>query len=125
MLDEITKARQLQQEIATLQAQLSQFTTPTLYDTSKLTQLYQQIGNIPDIDQRELRHHFVFIAVYLYSPSALLGYSIKAGLCQQIGEVIERCRQDVSELFYEAKVRYDRTQSFREQTENIFTKIEK
>lgn len=125
MLDQINIAKQLQSEIAVRQEQLSKFTTPTIYDTSKLIQLYQQVNDISDIDQRELRHYFVFIAVYLYSPSALLGYSIKAGLCQQIGEVIERCRQDVSELFYEAKVRYDRTQSFREQTENIFTKIEK
>lgn len=125
MLDQINIAKQLQSEIAVRQEQLSKFTTPTIYDTSKLIQLYQQVNDISDIDQRELRHYFVFIAVYLYSPSALLGYSIKAGLCQQIGEVIERCRQDVSELFYEAKVRYDRTQSFREQTENIFTEIKK
>lgn len=125
MLDQINIAKQLQSEIAVRQEQLSKFTTPTIYDTSKLIQLYQQVNDISDINQRELRHYFVFIAVYLYSPSALLGYSIKAGLCQQIGEVIERCRQDVSELFYEAKVRYDRTQSFREQTENIFTEIKK
>lgn len=125
MLDQINIAKQLQSEIAVRQEQLSKFTTPTIYDTSKLIQLYQQVNEISDINQRELRHYFVFIAVYLYSPSALLGYSIKAGLCQQIGEVIERCRQDVSELFYEAKVRYDRTQSFREQTENIFTEIKK
>lgn len=123
MLDQITHAKLLQSQIAVMQEQLSKFTTPALYDTSKLTQLYQRVNDIPGIDKKELRHHFVFIAVYLYSPSALLGYSIKAGLCQQIGEVIGRCRQDVSEIFYEAKLRYERVQPFQETTHKIFAQI--
>lgn len=125
MHDKINAAKQILSELSTLQNQLTQFTTPTLSDTQKLLEIYQFISGQPQIDQCEIRHYFVFITVYLYSPLSVIGRCpIKAGICQQVGEVIGRCRQGVSEIFAEAKFRYENITSFRNQIETLFEQVE-
>lgn len=122
--DKINNAKKIQLELFKLKEQLSQLTTPTLSDTQNLSAIYQFIVSKPDIDNREIRHFFVIIAVYLYSPLSLLGsFPIRAGLCQEMGETIGRCRQEVSGIFSQAKFRYENIQSFREQVEAIFEQI--
>lgn len=124
--DKINNAKKIQLELSKLKEQLSQLTTPTLSDTQNLSAIYQFIVSKPDIDNREIRHFFVIIAVYLYSPLSLLGsFPIRAGLCQEMGEIIDRCRQEVSVIFSQAKFRYENIPSFREQVETIFEQIGK
>lgn len=123
MLTKINSAKQLQSEIAVRQEQLSQFTTPTMFDTDLLPAIYKAICDSDDAP-KEVRHCFVFIAVYLYSPSALLGqYSIKAGLCQKIGDTIGCCRQVVSETFSQALLRYNKLPTFAQQVDKIYRDI--
>lgn len=122
MYAKIQQARETQSQIATLQQQLSNLFTPTLYDTDLLPALYKQVTDRRNT--KELKHSFVFIVVYLYSPSTVVGqYSIKAGLCPKIGDTIGCCRQVVSETFHEARFRYNNLQEFREQTDRLFLEL--
>lgn len=125
MYRHLIQARKIQAQYQELERQMRQFAIPTQYDHAKLPAIYDMICRHTTIDQRDTRHCFVLIAVYLYSPSALLlDASIRAGLCRHIGEVIGRCRQEVSEIFSEAKFRYENVTSFRNQIETIFDQVE-
>lgn len=122
--DTIDNAKKIQAELTVLQEQFSQLITPVLSDTQNLPEIYQLVLNQPGINRREARHCFVIIAIYLYSPTSLLGqFPIRAGLRQEVGEIIGRCRQEVSEVFSQAKFRYENTPLFREQVEVIFEQI--
>lgn len=126
MYNKITSGKQLQIELSELREQLSQLTTPTHCDTQNIAAIYQFIIHQPQIDRREIRHCFVIITVYLYSPISLFGhFPIKAGLCHEMGEIMNCGRQKVSEIFSQAKFRYENIPSFREQVETIFEQIEK
>lgn len=123
--DKINNAKKVQLELSKLKEQLSQLTTPTLSDPQNLFAIYQLILDQSNLDKREIRHYFVVIAVYLYSPLSLFGsFPIRAGLCQEMGGIIGRCRQDVSEIFSQAKFRYENVLSFRDQVEALFEQIE-
>lgn len=124
MYDTINQAKKIQRELSRLREQLSQLRSPTLSDTENLTAIYQYILDQPNIDNREIRHYFVIVSVYLYSPISLFGqFPIKTGLCAEIGEIIGRCRQEVSEIFYQAKFRYENIPSFREGIESLHNVI--
>lgn len=119
--EKINTAKKIQIELSQLREQFTQLSTPTLSDPQNLSEIHQLICCRPNVDSREMRHYFVIISVYLYSPLSLLGpFPIKAGLCREMGKVIGRCRQEVSEIFYQAKFRYENVPSFREQVEDIF-----
>lgn len=122
--DTIDNAKRIQAELKVLNEQFSQLATPALSDTQNLPQIYQLILNQPDVDRREARHYFVIIVIYLYSPTSLFRQlPIKAGLRQEIGKIIGRCRQEVSGMFSQARFRYENVPSFRDQVEIIFEQI--
>lgn len=124
MHNNISNAKKILLEISLLQDQLSQLATPTLSDVKKLPEIHQFITNQPNIDRREVRHYFVVVSVYLYSPLSLFGkFPIRTGLCQEVGEAMGSCRQEVSEMFSQAKFRYENIPSFREQVETIFEQV--
>lgn len=128
MHEEIITAHQLQATLSDLQKQLNQFTQPKLTDYRLLPDIYQVVKNelVDNHNARYIRLHYVFIVIYLYSPKSLLDKRvIKSGLRGAIGLVIGRCKQEVSAIFQEAKFRNQQLAGFREQSDKLFTAIEK
>lgn len=123
--DTINDAKRVHSELCALKERFDELTAPRLSDTDMLSDIYRSVVGRAGIDKRDERHYFVVIAVYLYSPVSLFGrFPIRAGLCRQMGQIVGRCRQEVSEIFSQARFRYENVPSFREQVEAIFEQME-
>lgn len=118
--DLVQAARATHKSIQELEHQLSTLGTPTLCDISLLPSIYTAIQcQLHDESLREQRLCFVFVAAYLYSPTSIIfDHSLKAGLRTGISKIIGRCKGEVSEIFAEAKFRYDHLTGFREKIEH-------
>lgn len=121
----IESARKTADAIRELEAKLSELKRPVFTDFSKLHEIHRYIqAQLPSETLRERRICFVFIAAYLYSPASVIGdHPLKVGLRTNIGVTIGRCKGEVSELFSEAKFRYEKLISFGEKVDKILKNI--
>ena len=91
----IESTRTMNQEIKEMKLKKSHLSKPILEDTDKLPILYdifkQTIYQFPDYtgkNKTKERYMFIFISLYLYSPSALAGEKTKNGICEAIAETM-------------------------------------
>lgn len=94
MFSEITEIKSIREQKSKLSEREKELTEPTLTDLDMIGTLYGWFQEI--ISQKEMfrvgnvtqRKKFIFIILFLYSPSTLAGGKMKNGLRNKLGEVL-------------------------------------
>ena len=100
---------------------LSKLSEPKLKDLTLVKALYDIFSrNVSQMGSDE-RRIFVFIAVWLFSPSAIAGECLKSGLRTEIAKVLDGCSLcNISNAFANAKFQYFTYRSFRNYTNQLY-----
>ncbi|WP_308547785.1 hypothetical protein [uncultured Parabacteroides sp.] len=94
MFSEIAEIKSIREQKSKLSEREKELTEPTLTDLDMIGTLYGWFQEI--ISQKEMfrvgnvtqRKKFIFIILFLYSPSTLAGGKMKNGLRNKLGEVL-------------------------------------
>lgn len=127
MYDEIKQARQIHDLIIEENEILEQFKNTKITNLAHLPEIKKEVEKLAaELYPRDRKLCFVLIATYLYSPISFVGgHSLVVGLRNPLAASIGCSATEASELFSEAKHKYNLLTKFREQTETVFEQITK
>ena len=104
--------------------------TPTLNDMSLIPMIFEWFCSLTGrcrVPERrkgvEFRQKFVFIILFLYSPSALAGGKMRIGLRNKITEVIGGSGTLVSHSYSNLMFRYQMYKRFRDEIDSIYNAL--
>ena len=106
-------------------------TAPILKDKSLIHEIYKifiellnERGCPPNIDSVTQRKKFIFIILYLFSPSSLAGGKMTAGLREEMSRVLGiQSKSTISDNCADVVFLYQNYGDFSEDIEHIYTEI--
>lgn len=126
----IFELHSIREQKSRITARETELMTPTLNDMSLLPMIYDWFceieGNCGAPERRkgvEFRQRFIFIILFLYSPSALAGGKMRIGLRNKITEVIGGSGTLVSHSYSNLMFRYQMYKRFRDEIDSIYNVI--
>lgn len=125
MMSRLTAIREMKAELSREEVELS---TPLLHDVCQVGNVYDLYTNI--IGKRlkkrgtsSERKQFVFIILFLYSPSSLAGFKMRRGLREKIAEVLDCTCSNVSHDYKDIGFLYRTYKKFRNDVDNVLAEI--
>lgn len=133
MFSEIAEIKFIRKEKSRLSAREKELTKPRLTNLDMLEQLYAWFKEIlagrdcaPRIESVTQRKKFLFIVLYLYSPSSLAGGKMAKGVRRRISKVLGiGAPSAVSDNVSSVVFFYDHYPEFHQDVEWIYTEITK
>lgn len=133
MFSEIAEIKSIREQKSRLSEREKELTEPMLTDLNMIGQLYEWFKeilvsrNCPGrVDSVTQRKKFIFIVLYLYSPSTLAGGKIAVGLRDYLAITLGlKAPTGISNLCTNIMFLYDNYKNYRKDIEWIFTEITK
>ena len=128
----ILELKSIREQKSKLSEREDELTKPTLTDLDMIGTLYKWFQEI--ISQKEMfkvgnvtqRKKFIFIILFLYSPSTLAGGKMKNGLRNKLAEVLEiNAQTAISDNRNSLVLSYQLYKYFRQDVDWVFTEIMK
>lgn len=124
---ELKSIREQKSRLSEREQELSQ---PMLYDYSLIGEIYGWFKEIllglalpPCVDSPTQRKKFIFIILFLYSPSTLAGGKMKVGLRDKIAEVTGCTGSLISHNCEDVTFFYQQYKSHRQEIDYLYTEI--
>lgn len=96
MFSEIAEIKSIREQKSRLSAREKELTEPTLTNLDMIGQLYEHFKEVHQelhlsgrVNSVTNRNKFIYIILYLYSPSSLAGGKMKNGLRSKLSEVLQ------------------------------------
>lgn len=126
---ELKSIREQKSRISEREAELS---TPTLHDYELIGEIYEWFKELlseqplpPNINSPIQRKKFIFIVLFLFSPSTLAGGKMKVGLRDKIADVTGCTNTLISHNLDDVMFFYQQYKSHRQDIDYIYTEIVK
>lgn len=126
-VSELKSIREQKSRLSEREQELSQ---PMLHDYSLIEEIYGWFKEIlaglalpPYVDSPTQRKKFIFIILFLYSPSALAGGKMKIGLRDKIAEVTGCTGSLISHNCEDVTFFYQQYKSHRQDIDYLYTEI--
>ncbi|MCD8261767.1 MAG: hypothetical protein LUD15_09975 [Bacteroides sp.] len=124
MLEYIQELKDLLEEEEDLKKRFQEKTTHTLTDFTLIKKLYEWFNEIVEERDAESRRKFIFIVLYLYSPTALVGNKTRRGVREELTRVLDECTATrISHHCAEVALHYRCYKSFRTEMEQILKEL--
>jgi hypothetical protein len=126
MLDNIVELRKIRAEIALLKGREKYLKKPALDDFSLIPVLYGWFLEIldttrpPNPDSVYQRKRFLFVIIMLYSPTALCGGIIRAGLCAEFAKLFNLTTVSISRNISDVIFYYENYRDYTSSVEDIY-----
>lgn len=126
----VSELKSIREQKSRLSEREQELSEPVLYDYSLIEEIYEWFKEIlsghtlpPCIDSPTQRKKFIFIVLFLYSPSALAGGKMKVGLRDKIAEVTGCTGSLISHNCENVTFFYQQYKSYRQDIEYLYTEI--
>ncbi|MCD8167621.1 MAG: hypothetical protein LUE93_16950 [Bacteroides sp.] len=124
MLEYIQELKDLLEEEEDLKKRFREKTTHTLSDFTLIEKLYEWFNEIVEERDAESRRKFIFIVLYLYSPTTLVGNKTRRGVREELTRVLDECTATrISHHCTEVALHYRCYKSFRIEMEQILKEL--
>ena len=126
----VSELKSIREQKSRLSEREQELSEPVLYDYSLIEEIYEWFKEIlsgltlpPCVDSPTQRKKFIFIVLFLYSPSALAGGKMKVGLRDKISEVTGCTGSLISHNCENVTFFYQQYKSYRQDIEYLYTEI--
>lgn len=126
----ISELKTIREQKAVLAERERELSSPILYDFELIEDIYKWFKEIlseysfpPCIDSPTQRKKFIFIILFLYSPSALSGDKMKMGLRDKIAEVTGCTSTLISHNYKNVEFEYHQYRYNRQDIDHLYTEI--
>lgn len=129
--NKIIRLRKIRIEKSELSEEENALTLPMLSDKTLIREVYKTFVEIlnergcpPNIDSVTQRKKFIFIILYLFSPSALAGGKMAAGLREEMSKVLDiQSKSTISDNCADVVFLYQNYGDFSRDIEYLYTEI--
>ena len=129
--NKIIRLRKIRIEKSELSEEENALTLPMLSDKTLIREVYKTFVEIlnergcpPNIDSVTQRKKFIFIILYLFSPSALAGGKMAAGLREEMSKVFDiQSKSTISDNCADVVFLYQNYGDFSRDIEYLYTEI--
>ena len=118
MYDLIVSLEELKRESLAIQEREARLTRPLIYDLERMGEVYSSFREISDA-----RNVFIIIAVRLFSPRALAGNNLRAGLRNKLAEVLGCEPTVISHAFENLVFHYKKYKTFRQEVDLAYRQL--
>lgn len=126
----VSELKSIREQKSRLSEREQELSEPMLHDYSLLEEIYGWFKEIlsgvtlpPDADSPTQRKKFIFIVLFLYSPSTLAGGKMKVGLRNKIAEVTGCTGTLISHNCEDVTFFYQQYKSHRQDIDYLYTEI--
>lgn len=126
----ISELKSIREQKSRLSEREQELSEPVLHDYSIIGMIYQLFKEIllamplpPCVDSPTQRKKFIFIILFLYSPSTLAGRKMKVGLRDKIAEVTGCKGSLISHNCEDVTFFYQQYKSYRQDIDYLYTEI--
>lgn len=129
--NKIIRLRKIRIEKSELSEEENALTLPMLSDKTLIREVYKTFveilnerGCLPNIDSVTQRKKFIFIILYLFSPSSLAGGKMAAGLREEMSKVLDiQSKSTISDNCADVVFLYQNYGDFSRDIEYLYTEI--
>ncbi len=129
--NKIIRLRKIRIEKSELSEEENALTLPMLSDKTLIREVYKTFVEIlnergcpPNIDSVTQRKKFIFIILYLFSPSSLAGGKMAAGLREEMSKVLDiQSKSTISDNCADVVFLYQNYGNFSRDIEYLYTEI--
>lgn len=121
--EKITKIKTLSREKELIMQEMNEQTRPVKTNLDDIPSVFEKFKSVANPDYRDNIKIFVFIVVYMYSPKSCLyerNERIGRGVRRRIAKQLGMSSSNVSLLFSDAKVLFDKHRGFKAETERVY-----
>lgn len=126
----VSELKSIREQKSRLSEREQELSEPMLHDYSLLEEIYGWFKEVlsgvtlpPDADSPTQRKKFIFIVLFLYSPSTLAGGKMKVGLRNKIAEVTGCTGTLISHNCEDVTFFYQQYKSHRQDIDYLYTEI--
>lgn len=126
----ISELKSIREQKSRLSEREQELSEPVLHDYSIIGVVYEWFREIlsglslpPCVDSPTQRRKFIFIVLFLYSPSTLAGGKMKVGLRDKIAEVTGCTGSLISHNCEDVTFFYQQYRSYRQDIDFLYTEI--
>ncbi len=126
----VSELKSIREQKSRLSEREQELSEPMLHDYSLLEEIYGWFKEVlsgvtlpPDVDSPTQRKKFIFIVLFLYSPSTLAGGKMKVGLRNKIAEVTGCTGTLISHNCEDVTFFYQQYKSHRQDIDYLYTEI--
>lgn len=124
-ISRLSAIREMKAELSREEAELA---APLIADECKVGNVYDLFTAIVGQRLRKrsvsmYRKMFIFVVLFLFSPSSLAGFKIRRGLREKIAEVLDCTRSNVSHDYHDVGFYYHTYKKFRDEVDAVIAEL--